>query len=837
MNKRYYIPVLLIYLIVLSSPQTVFSLEERLAVVSTFNGEVKVQHDGVWNTVVKVGNRIRNSSIYNGDTLLTMPGSDADLVFNDNTHLKVEEDTTLEISTRQITEQDRAKEGFVRNVSGTRQKVVRNINVKVGKLWANITPSKSILTEFESPTGVASVRGTTLTFAFLGGITSIDLIQGLLDFIDAVNNLAVGFDSGDALNISKTEQGGTKVDVASGAITLKTSEGTITVGDGATLNVEVNPDTGAITVVSSEGNVAITRSDGTTTPVGVGDNLGATGGDGDNGNGQDGDDNGDTGNNNQAGGYNGDTDGDTGNNNQTTNPDPFFGTSVSQSNQTQEESGGPANPITDPTGSTTPTIPTTIDSFGPSEIASPSALSLGANDIFTDDFSNGLDNWGGKNVDVSTSFGSINAIDNDTNNNFAAIHIGSDGKLFKTFDFQDTGNRNIKFDYNFISNIQKPILTFDDTGISSQDVIPNGYGGLDWSNMYYLNGSTYAGGGDTGYNNGLVSGTKVAFNAYANDGTITKSSAGTFDLAGTYASAAWRDGLQVTFTGYKDDAQLFNTTVTVDHTGPNWQALNFTGIDMLKISTSGGTEVSGLDGSGAHVAFDNFAVSDGPSVHLTKSDGMTVALPLTLTSLTAVSGLPASTFVSSNGYQTGWLSVDWTGNVPAGLTTLTFNLFDDGDSIKEAALLIDNVVDPLVDINDETPASSTDYLLAFARAIGDVEDDDIEDSDENESDLVSDTNADSHHFVNLDAIRDSLVVVKEFMENHINDFGNAINHNEIKAQLDTLLAKVDASGNSGNSISSSLMTEIETVLNGIMADCAAHCKEDGLNCDFGNLRL
>ena len=155
---------------------------------------------------------------------------------------------------------------------------MRNINVKIGKLWADITPSKSVLTEFESPTGVASVRGTTLIFAFLGGITGIDLMKGLLDFISAVNNLVIDFNSGDMLNISD-EQGRTKIDVESGEITLNTSEGMVTVGDGATLNVDVNPDTGAITVVSVEGNVTITRPDGASTPVGAGDNLGATDGD------------------------------------------------------------------------------------------------------------------------------------------------------------------------------------------------------------------------------------------------------------------------------------------------------------------------------------------------------------------------------------------------------------------------------------------------------------------------------------------------------------------------------------------------------------------------------
>ena len=492
--------------IILSYPQTVFAQEERLAVVSTFNGEVRVQHDGAWVTVTKVGNRIGNSSVYNGDTVLTMPGANVDLVFDDNTHLKVEEDTTLTISIRQITEKERAKEGFVRNVSGTRQEVVRNINVKIGKLWADITPSKSVLTEFESPTGVASVRGTTLIFAFLGGITGIDLMKGLLDFISAVNNLVIDFNSGDMLNISD-EQGRTKIDVESGEITLNTSEGMVTVGDGATLNVDVNPDTGAITVVSVEGNVTITRPDGASTPVGAGDNLGATDGDtggddtgdgdtggddtgdddtgdddtgdgdtggddtGDDGTGDDdagdddtgGEDTGDdgtgdddtggdfTGNDDtggdDTGGNNGDTDGDTGNNNQTTNTDLFFGTSQSQSNQTQQESSN------------------NNDGNGNNE--------YGGDNVFKDNFSSGGftdpqeagpeaiiggqgDDWNEQNYNyIDDHLGDdIIAKDGDETNKFAIIHTdgeSSSGILGKWFIFSEDGNHQIKFDYNFVS--------------------------------------------------------------------------------------------------------------------------------------------------------------------------------------------------------------------------------------------------------------------------------------------------------------------------------------------------------------------------------------------------
>jgi hypothetical protein len=103
------------------------SQEEKLAVVSKFKGEVRVEHDTVWKTVSKVGNRIRNSLVYNKDTVLTMPVSTADLVFNDNTRLEVNEDTNLTISTRQMTEEEKRDEGFIREVDSTEKGILKNI--------------------------------------------------------------------------------------------------------------------------------------------------------------------------------------------------------------------------------------------------------------------------------------------------------------------------------------------------------------------------------------------------------------------------------------------------------------------------------------------------------------------------------------------------------------------------------------------------------------------------------------------------------------------------------------------------------------------------------------
>ena len=151
------------------------------------------------------------------------------------------------------------------------------------------------------------------------------------------------------------------------------------------------------------------------------------------------------------------------------------------------------------------------------------------------------------------------------------------------------------------------VWTFDELSGSGSPV-PNGYGGFNWSNMYYLNpaGSVYAG---SGYRNGMVSSPNVAYNAY---GSAAAVSDGVFDFAGAYLTAAWRDGLNITVNGYSGTTLLYTQTVTVNHTGPNWFSFNYYGIDKLEFSSSGGTEVPGLQGSGSHFAMDDFTVVPVP---------------------------------------------------------------------------------------------------------------------------------------------------------------------------------------------------------------------------------
>ncbi len=157
------------------------------------------------------------------------------------------------------------------------------------------------------------------------------------------------------------------------------------------------------------------------------------------------------------------------------------------------------------------------------------------------------------------------------------------------------------------------VLTFDDLAPLSTSVdspVPNGYGGLNWSNVSYLRSSIY-GGGDTGYKGGTVSGEYVAFNSFTSFATI---SGAVFNVDSAYLAAAWNNGLTVTVQGFLSNVLLFSQTVSNLNYSQTPGAtatlvnLNFAGIDKLTFSSFGGTDASAQDvGSGTHFVMDNIA--------------------------------------------------------------------------------------------------------------------------------------------------------------------------------------------------------------------------------------
>ena len=129
--------------------------------------------------------------------------------------------------------------------------------------------------------------------------------------------------------------------------------------------------------------------------------------------------------------------------------------------------------------------------------------------------------------------------------------------------------------------------------------ISNGYGGLNWDNMYVKNSTNRA----DGYQKGIVSGSNIAFNGYAN--MAITSAAADFDFNGAYLTGAWNDALNITVKGYDDGLLEFSQTVIASAYNHTYFAFNYTDIDTLEFSSFGGVDQQ-FGGEGAHFAMDNF---------------------------------------------------------------------------------------------------------------------------------------------------------------------------------------------------------------------------------------
>lgn len=151
------------------------------------------------------------------------------------------------------------------------------------------------------------------------------------------------------------------------------------------------------------------------------------------------------------------------------------------------------------------------------------------------------------------------------------------------------------------------VLTFEGLTLDSQ--ISDGYGGFTWNNMYVLSGTNYV---NSGYYNGVISPNNVAYNAYAQTAYVT--SVVDFDFNGAYFTGAWNDGLNINVLGFNNGIQLYDSTIIVSAFTSMFYNLSFQGVDELRFTSFGGTDVPNFSGDGAHFAMDNFTYNDVSAV-------------------------------------------------------------------------------------------------------------------------------------------------------------------------------------------------------------------------------
>jgi len=89
-------------------------------------------------------------------------------------------------------------------------------------------------------------------------------------------------------------------------------------------------------------------------------------------------------------------------------------------------------------------------------------------------------------------------------------------------------------------------INFDNLDGSGNEAVPDGYGGLNWTNFYVFDAFDDVGLKPSGYDVAWVSQNNVAFSAFPNDRpTETISSDTLFNLNSAYLTSVWRDSLHV----------------------------------------------------------------------------------------------------------------------------------------------------------------------------------------------------------------------------------------------------------------------------------------------------
>ncbi len=168
----------------------------------------------------------------------------------------------------------------------------------------------------------------------------------------------------------------------------------------------------------------------------------------------------------------------------------------------------------------------------------------------------------------------------------------------------------------FMASTQLDAATiyFDDLTDSPEGLqIANGYGGLNWSGFWELDGvsiNSYYGIGASGYANGVVSSANVAYNF--NGGAAIISSASPFSVASGYFTGAFNNNLGLQIQGYSGVTLLYNQTYTVNATGPTFITLNMNNVTRVVFNSSGGVNAGLNFGSGTQFVLDNLTLGPAP---------------------------------------------------------------------------------------------------------------------------------------------------------------------------------------------------------------------------------
>jgi hypothetical protein len=155
------------------------------------------------------------------------------------------------------------------------------------------------------------------------------------------------------------------------------------------------------------------------------------------------------------------------------------------------------------------------------------------------------------------------------------------------------------------------VLTFEDLPAlaATGQPVPDGYGAIDWTNLFYLNTSFQP---SNGYRNGTTSGTHVGYSVAGFD--VLGTSTIEFSLARANFTAAFNDGMLIIAQGFRTGSLLptHSTSFTVNTAGPTPQTFNWNGLNAILFTSVGGVANPNVNSTGKQFVIDDIDVSAVP---------------------------------------------------------------------------------------------------------------------------------------------------------------------------------------------------------------------------------
>jgi quercetin dioxygenase-like cupin family protein len=255
MNKKIFLALLVFFftLSIFFLPVKNLIAQETIGKLAKFKGEVELVREGA-SVPIKP-----DMPILSGDRIKTEKGL-AEVKFKDGSLLKIRPRSNMVLT------QTKKKRKFLG--VWTKEYLSRTINIKQGEAFAEIKPREDLKTEFESPSVITAVRGTTLTVGVdpATGETTISVDVGVTEAYTVDGWTMMTLETGESVAVHiDPATGAASVHSYSGTIEVRAANTTTTVEAGETVAANVDPETGTASIMGVTGTVEVTVGNTVTT--------------------------------------------------------------------------------------------------------------------------------------------------------------------------------------------------------------------------------------------------------------------------------------------------------------------------------------------------------------------------------------------------------------------------------------------------------------------------------------------------------------------------------------------------------------------------------------------